>query len=247
MKKGIVQVSLGVILAIVFLMVSVSGAESGLPSQFVACADVTLLSGTPIQTGSDSIQQALVLGQRLYAGSILQTDATSRLELTFPGGEIVRMAEETTVELGAVAPGVEASGLQFQVALTRGEVWVSLFGRLRAEGFQLLAAGAGFSGKESAFRAILFPEGNVEVKAYSGQVTADGPFEIVKKDGRYVLRTFSDDDDETVVDPWRHQVEPYLKMMVLSSGEATLPFRFAAKSDLTEWVRWNQERDEAGK
>ena len=55
------------------------------------------------------------------------------------------------------------------------------------------------------------------------------------------------DGDETVVDPWRRQVEPYLKMMVLSSGEATLPFRFAAKSDLTEWVRWNQERDEAGR
>jgi hypothetical protein len=244
MKKGIgpVWTALGVVLACVFLAVSIPGAESGLPSQPVACADVTLLAGSPVLLGPDSTRRALAVGQRVYAGSILQTDSASRLELTFPDGDIVRMAEETTIELGAVAPGVEEPGLRFQVVLTGGEVWVNLAARLQATGFQLLAAGGMFSGKESAFRAALFPEGDVEVKTYSGEVIADGPFEIVKIDGRYTLRSFSGGEDETV-EPWRHQMEPYWKMIVLASGAATPPFRFAAKSDLTDWVRWNRQRD----
>jgi len=245
MGKGTtpVRIVFGALLVVALPAVSVFAVESDLPSQHVACAEVTLLEGTPVLVGPESTQRALVLGQKLYAGSSLQTDAASRMELTFPDGDIVRMAEGTAVELGAVAPGIEAPGLRFQVLLTGGEAWVNLSGRLRTEGFQLLAAGAVFGGHESVFRAIVFPEGSVEVKAYSGKVTAEGPFEIVRKDGRYTLRTFLQEEDDAI-EPWRRQVEPYWKMIVLSSGAATLPFRFAAKSDLTEWVRWNRQRDE---
>lgn len=245
LRKGVspVWIAFGVVIVAVFLPISGLVAASDLPARSGAWADVTLMVGAPRLVEADSTQQALAVGQRLYAGSVLHTDGTSRLELTFPSGDMVRMAEETTIELGAKETEAEKPGSLFQVALIGGNVWVNLSGRFRVAGLQLLATGAVFNGTEGIFRATMFPEGDVEVKTYAGKITADGPFEIVKEDGHYTLRLVSKIEGEAI-EPWRHQMEPYQKMIVLSSGEVTPPFRFAAKSDLNEWVRWNQQQDE---
>lgn len=83
----------------------------------------------------------------------------------------------------------------------------------------------------------------MEVKAYTGQVTASGPFEIKKENDLYEFGALKGTGD-AAPEPWRYQITPYRKVIVLATGEATAPFRFAAKSDLIDWVRWNQQRDE---
>lgn len=218
----------------------VAGADATSGMQPEARASVTFIDGAPVLVGMASGSQPVILGQVLYAGGSVQTDSTSRVELTFVGGGIIRLAEETTIELSVGNADAENPEEPFQVKLLKGGLWANFSDR--SDTIQILAAGTAFTGAGSVFRAVAFDDGAMEIKDYSGQVTASGPFEIKKENGRYELETVKRVEDDTP-EPWRHQISPYRKIIVQVTGEATQPFRFAAKSDLTDWVRWNQERD----
>lgn len=220
-------------------------AESVSQVPYGACATVTFVEGAPVLAGSASASRPVTAGQALYAGSTVQTDGVSRVELTFAGGGIIRLAGETALELGIGAADNATSGGRFQAMLLKGDMWAD-FSSQHRDTVQILATGAMFSGPESVFRAVMFKEGAVEVKAYAGQVTASGPFEITKEGVRYELGALKGDEGGTS-ESWQYQITPYHKMIVMASGEASQPFRFAAKSDLTDWVRWNQQRDGAMK
>ena len=131
--------------------------------------------------------------------------------------------------------------------LLKGGIWVNLLHQTDARNtLQVLMAGALVAGHNSVFRVVMFPDGAVEIKAYSGQVTASGPFEIRKANARFVLQSAGNKNSDAAT-PYRYLIEPYRKMIVQASGEETKPFRFAARSDRTAWVRWNEKRDAAGK
>jgi hypothetical protein len=68
------------------------------------------------------------------------------------------------------------------------------------------------------------------------------------ENSRFLLRSPIPKSDGTPAEePWRYQIEPYWEMILRASGEETKPFRFSARADVSAWVRWNQERDEAMK
>jgi hypothetical protein len=209
------------------------------------CATVTFVKGAPLLVEGTSTPRPLKKGQALYTGGTIQTDGVSRIEMALSGGGILRLAEDTTLELGSGATGASDPAVQQQLLLLKGDMWANFSGQRSGSPPQILTMGALISGPESVFRTVMYGEGDVEVKAYAGQVTASGPFEIKKESGRYSL-VAARGDEGSPQETWRHQISPYHKMIVLVSGEASLPFRFAAKSDLTDWVRWNQQRDEAG-
>lgn len=221
-------------------------AESMGQLPYDAYATVTFVEGAPVLAGPASVPRVVTVGQALSAGGTVQTDSVSRVELTFSGGGVVRLAEDTTLELGTGAEDAATSGVRIQAMLLKGAMWANFSNQHRKSVLQILVTGAMFSGPESVFRAAMFKEGAVEVKTYSGQVTASGPFEITNENGRYELGALKGGEEATP-EPWQYQISPYCKMIVLASGEASQPFRFAAKSDLTDWVRWNQQRDESMK
>lgn len=224
----------------------VAGAESANRVPDEVCAIVTFVEGAHVLAGSGSATTPVRAGQALYTGSAVQTDGFSRIELALAGGGTVRLAEDTTLELVADVADDGTPGVLFQVLLLKGRMWANFSKQHRENPVQVLAAGAMFTGPESVFRADMSREGAVEVKAYTGQVTASGPFELVKDNSRYLLESRQDSGDG-VLEPWRCEITPYLKMIVLATGEASQPFRFAAKSDATGWVRWNEQRDEGGR
>lgn len=217
-------------------------AEAMRQVPYSACATVTFVKGIPMLAESESPPQAVTAGQTLYAGSKVQTDSVSRVELTFAGGGIVRLAGETTLELGIEVTDAPSSGDRFQAMLLEGDIWANFSNQHGENNVRILATDAMFSGPESVFRVVIFKEG-IAAKVYAGQVTASGPFEITKESGRYEFGVING-GEEGAPESWGYQITPYYKMIVLASGEAHPPFRFAAKSDLTDWVRWNQQRDE---
>lgn len=217
------------------------GGDAALQIQPEACATVTFVEGAPLLVEPASAPQPVIAGRLLFAGSTVQTDSASRLELTFAGGGILRLAEETTIELEAGAEGAGKPGRLFQAMLLKGDMWANFSNQ--DDTVQILASVGMFSGPESVFRIAMFGNGAVEAKTYIGQVTASGPFEIKKENGLYETGALKGAGD-VAQEAWQRQITPYRKMIALETGEATEPFRFAAKSDLTEWVRWNQQRDE---
>jgi len=226
--------------AMAFSGLLTAGAEPGAAAEI--CATVTFLRGTPVLTGEEA-PFPLTEGQRLYAGSTVQTDDSARIEMVLPGGGIVRLSEGSVLAMGGSAAGPARSESRRQLVLLAGDLWADFSNQGSGDSPRILALGALIEGPESIFRTALYREGGLEVKAYTGQVTVSGPFVFKRADNRYSLET-NQGDEENPQEPWRHQITPYKKVMVLDSGAASQPFRFAAKSDLTDWVRWNQQRDE---
>ncbi len=207
------------------------------------CAAVTLLEGASTVALPFLGQRPLVAGETLDAGSVLQTGSTSKVELTLSDNSVVRVAEDSSIELAIDVRSGENQTRQFQVKLLKGGMWVTLSGQ--SENYrspQILVANALLVGKEAAFRAVLFRNGAAEIKVYSGYVTASGPFVFVKEASRFLLH-LAEEEALQNAEPWRYRIEPYRKIIIQALGKETKPFRFAARTDLSEWVKWNQARD----
>lgn len=230
-------------LFVVFGAGGLTGARAAGSGSATICAAVTLLEGASTVALPPLGQQPLTEGETLRDGSILQTKGSSRVELTLADDSVVRIGADSSVELAVDIRNGEKHTRQFQVKLLKGEMWVTLPGLPEGDPpLQVLVAGALLVGNESAFRVVLFPSGAAEMKVYSGYVTASGPFVFPREDARFLLQ--SGEDGETPgPEPWRYRIEPYMKVIVQASGEETKPFRFTARADLSDWVKWNQSRD----
>lgn len=230
-----------------FVVFWVEGLASAQPATDIGpnvCATITLLEGASTLARPPLAQRSLVVGETLYAGSILHTGATSRVELTFADRSVVRLDANTSIELGVGTRGAEKQAERFQVKLLKGEIWVTLLDQPEGRNSpQILMAGALLVGDKSVFRAILFQNGAAEMKAYAGYTTASGPFVFVKEGARFLLQPAGVDDETQITEPWRYRIEPYRKMIIQATGKETKPFRFTARADLSTWVRWNQLRD----
>lgn len=218
-------------------------AQPATDIQSAVCAAVTLLEGESVVLMPSRVERPLVAGEMLTAGSLLQTGENSRVELTFGGSSVLRLDEDSSVELGAYGRNGEKPADRFQVRLVKGGIWVTLLDQPELNPFQILAAGALFAGDKAVFRVVLFQDGSAEMKVYSGYVTASGPFVFVKEAFRFLFHSPEYDEEAAVTAPWRYRVEPYRKIIIQASGKETKPFRFTARADLSEWVRWNQQRD----
>jgi hypothetical protein len=210
-----------------------------------AFATVTFVKGAPMFVEDASTPRPLTKGQTLYAGGAVQTDGVSRIEMALSGGGVIRLAGDAVLELGDGTDTAE-SGARQRLRLLKGDMWANFSGQHSGGLSQILVAGARISGPRSIFRAVMHGQGDAEIKTYTGQVTASGPFEI-KTENNSDSPEANPGDEDSPPEPWRYQIEPYHKMIVLASGEASQPFRFAALSDFTDWVRWNQQRDEREK
>jgi hypothetical protein len=230
----------------VFLMLLVvlhAEPASGEPvSSRNACATVTFVRGAPMLTEGGGEPRHLVKGQALCSGAAVRTDGISRIELTLSGGGVVRLAEDTSLELEKSGLDMAASGGQLQLRFLKGNMWSNFSNENREGSSRIMMPGAMVSGPQSVFRGVIYEGGGMEVKVYSGKVTAKGPFEI-KKDADSNSVQKPGEEEGGSPEPWQYPITSYQKILVLASGEASQPFRFAAKSDLTDWVRWNQERD----
>jgi hypothetical protein len=240
---------IGFAVAVLFVVFRVEGACDDQPEADIGstgCAVVSLLEGEATLVQSPGIQRPLIMGETVFIESILQTGGASKVELTFTDHSVVRLNEDSAIELGALGGDVEKHDGRHQVKLSKGEIWVTIpdppEDRVSP---QILVAGALLVGAGNVFRATLFQDGAAEVKTYSGDITASGPFVFVKEGSSFLIRPAGDDDEMRITLPWRYRIEPYRKMLIQASGEETKPFRFTARADQSAWVRWNQIRDAA--
>ena len=218
-------------------------AQPAVDTQSRACATVTLLEGEATVNGASPEQRPIAAGETLYAGNVLQTGGNSKMELTFSDNSIVRLDGDSSVELGIDGRNEEKRAWRFQVKLLKGNMWVTLPEQPEdRDSPQILAADALLEGKKCSFRVTLYPDGAAEMKAYSGSVVASGPFVFAKEASRFLLQSAGDDEMRNT-EPWRYRIEPFRKIIIQASGKETKPFRFAARADISEWVKWNQSRD----
>lgn len=174
------------------------------------------------------------------ADQLIQTTSGGKIELRYPDACVLRIGPSSILRVLPV-------GMEIPRALVlSGEAWISAAAVNRGTPIRL-ATETCLITTDGIFRVSVHPDRAVEVKAYRGTTTVRGPYTADKGPP---VDTPTPAETQPALDPpknalekWEYEVSPFTKLIVWPAGNATKPFRFAAKADRTAWVLWNEARD----
>ncbi|HAR46517.1 MAG TPA: hypothetical protein DCS05_10235 [Nitrospiraceae bacterium] len=176
----------------------------------------------------------------------------SRVELRFPDGTIMRLAENSRLSLNEIIYDRKSEEKSFQVSLALGRIWANVK-KLATTGsaveVKTVNAIAGVRG--TTYQVNVDPDESAVVKVYDGTVYVAGqPREMPKPAAQIGGPVQVPGPHE--VPPSYHEVTMDEGLVIVQSmqqisispdGIATKPQSFDAQEDADDWVKWNQERD----
>lgn len=238
-------------LAVVF---AASATDAGTPS---AKGKVTFIKGE-VQTGPIGGDLAKVKrGQQIEPGSVVKTGDSSRAELTFPDGSVVRIGPKSELKIEGASFDKKTKAVGVQAELTGGEAWAKVAQLVGKDAqFQMKTQNAVAGVRGTVFRVSEDEEATL-VKVYNGSVAVadnrdlaaeSGPASPIAADRKEIAAPFA----EVSKEQFEHILGKMMQVRVSKASggvKAATPTQFDAQSDEAsepDWVRWNSARD-AGK
>ncbi|MDD2389070.1 MAG: FecR family protein [Desulfobacterales bacterium] len=211
-------------------------------------SQITLLLGhAAVIDDYRSTIRVLSGGERVRQGERIQTANQSRIELTLPDKSYVRFDEHSIFELASVEMDRETSRRHVSIWLVSGRIWAGVSNSGLGKGeFSIVCHSVVTDAWGATCRVDIHPEGAVIVKVYDQaiKVSSDPERSISLVAPLLTGVTPSVERGKSVVsEKWSYLVRPMQEMIVSPGGAATRPFRFPAKTDMDDWVLWNQKLD----
>jgi len=216
-------------LAVCWLL-ALSAARADAPAPQPGAMTVTFLEGTASMVQPARAPQPLATGMRLAEGATVETAASSRLEVTFESGTLLRIGESTRVELRE-AP---LEGGRFRARLWVGNLWAHVIKLVGGERFEVETQNAVAGVRGTIFRVEAAPEAAPVNPGVASAVAPD------------LLRLY---EGAVQVDGTRaafsHRVEPGRELRFSRQGTSG-PAAFDASADAaTPFMAWVHAREEA--
>ncbi|MEW6078346.1 MAG: FecR family protein [Thermodesulfobacteriota bacterium] len=206
-------------------------------------AEVTCLVGRcfVVTPGLEPVR-ALAAGDRLAQGDRLRVADGSKIELRLGDDSLVRLDAGSVAVITSLSLD-PSTGLRFvDIGIIMGKLWASVAKSPSVEDrFDVSTRTTVVSGRGAVFRMNVNDDQAAVIKVYDGAVE-------VKSTSSPAPGSASLDSDQTAdsLDSARI-LEPGQEMAIHTDGSAAAPFAFSYDEDLTEWVKWNRERDGGGK
>ena len=249
--------ALAAILALLFLMLSPLNAKD---KTLVIQVDsgravVTLLEGTATRIKKGTTEaQGISEDDFLSEGDRVTTGKDSRIEIKLPDGSYVRYAESTTFELVSAAYDASKKQRNMNISMIFGKTWAKVarfFGQRGRFAVTTRTAVAGVRG--TVYRLNVNADNSVTVKVYWGEVVVNSQRRAAEaaEPGKMEAPTKVEGPrpipgpHPVTMEEWTYIVKSLQQINIRPDGTVTKPFRFDIKKDLNDWVRWNQERDQA--
>ncbi|MCA1828398.1 MAG: FecR family protein [Myxococcales bacterium] len=164
----------------------------------------------------------LAQGAEVHAGDTIETGEGGRVEITMPGGTILRLGESSRITLHEDVPQKA-----FSARLLLGNVWAKVHKLIAGETFQIETENAVAGVRGTEFRVEVAPQQEDLVRVYEGVVQVDG------EGGK-----------------WSHRVEAAHELRFRRDRQPDGPRSFDPDSEkghrFMEWVRTRHEdRDPA--
>jgi hypothetical protein len=202
-------------------------------------AEITCLQGnTSVITPDGEPVRSLSTGDRPAQGDRLRVGDGSKIEL--------RLADDSHVRLDAGSVAVlkslsldPSTGLRLvDIGIIMGKLWAATAKSPSAEDrFTVSIRTAIVSGRGAVFRMNVNDDQSAVVKVYDGAVEVKSPSSPTPDPLRL-------DSDRAAAPPaWARILEPGQEMAIHADGTADEPAAFPYDEDLTDWVKWNRERD----
>ncbi len=213
----------------------------------------TRVEGTAqVFTAGKKLPVSLKKESRLKQNQEVSVGERSRVELLFPDGTVIRLAEKSRLHLGKIAFNRKTEGKNVDVKLGSGKLWAKVKRLVTPDSsveVRTTNAVAGVRG--TVYRVNVNDDQSAMVKVYDGSVyVANPPIDASKPMDKVTApvpvagpHVIAPPVHEVSVEEWHVIVKSFQQVTISSQGVASQPQDFDPKSDADDWVTWNQERD----
>jgi hypothetical protein len=213
----------------------------------------TMVDGTAhVYTSGKQQRVLLKKGSQLKQNQEVRVGEKSRVELLFPDGTVMRLAEKSRLNLGKVAFDRKTEVKNVSVNLGSGNLWAKVKKLVTPDStveVRTTNAVAGVRG--TVYRVNVNEDRSAMVKVYDGSVyVANPPVDTSKPKDKITApvpvagpHEIASPVHEVSLEEWHVIVKSFQQVSISPQGVASQPQDFDPKSDADDWVIWNQERD----
>lgn len=252
MKRGIlisVLVTIGFLVILVFLL-----RVPFVSSKGISVAKVSFFLGSlEVQPKAGRNWEKAILNQAIHEGEKLKTSSDSRAEITLASGSIIRMDENSTLDM--VKLSGSGSSQQSKAKVWSGKVWASVSKLGKQSSFGLESPTAVAAARGTVYRMTVTKDTTTIVRVYDGKIEVSNP--EMKKTERKERGEIGGPTEiegpkevpgprEVSIQEWHEIVTALMEIVITPDGKHLPPTKFDFVADSQEeWVQWNKERDKA--
>jgi hypothetical protein len=176
----------------------------------------------------------------------------SRLEIRFPDGTVMRLAEKSSLKMNELAFNKETDQKNVKVGLSVGKLWAKVKKlNTHDSAVEVTTANAVAGVRGTVYRVNVDEDKSALVKVYDGEVYVANPPRDASKPIDKVTQPHEVAGPHAVPPPfhevsmeeWTAIVKAMQQIRISSDGKPSKPEDFDSKADADDWVRWNQKRD----
>jgi len=213
----------------------------------------TVVDGTAqVFTSGKQQPSALKKGRRLKQNQEVRVGEASRVELLFPDGTVMRLAEKSRLNLGKIAFDGKTERKNVNVNLGSGKLWAKVKKLVTPDSsVEVRTANAVAGVRGTVYRVNVNDDRSAMVKVYDGSVSVANPPMDSSKPKDNITAPVPVAGPHEVAPPvhavsleeWHVIVKSFQQVSISPQGVASQPQDFDPKADADDWVTWNQELD----
>jgi hypothetical protein len=216
-------------------------------------ATVSMIIGTAkVFTSGSKAGHFLKKGDMLRKEHEVRVSDKSRVELRFPDGTVMRLAERSTLKMSKFAFNKKTDRKDVKVNLGVGKLWAKVKALTTTDSsveVQTSNAVAGVRG--TVYRVSVAEDQGATIKVYDGSVYVANPPKDASKPAGASAQPHEVPGPHPVPPPyhevsmqeWSAIVQAMQQITISPQGVPSKPENFDPKADADDWVKWNQERD----
>jgi hypothetical protein len=217
-------------------------------------AVVTMIEGTA-NVFSERATAGLQLkeGNKLKRGQEIRVGANSKIEIRFPDGTVMRLAEKSRLVMDEVLYNRKTENKNVKVNLAVGKLWANVKKLVTPDSMVEVRTSNAVAGvRGTVYRVNVEEDKSALVKVYDGSVYVANPpkDESGKPPGEVSApvavpgpHEVPPPYHEVTMEEWQVIVQAFQQVTISPEGVASQPQDFDPEADADDWVKWNQERD----
>jgi len=235
---------------LLFLHAAITTADEAAQNDAV----VTMVQGT-----ARVFNKGAKTGRSLKKGDILKKEhevkvaEKSRLEIRFPDGTVMRLAQKSHLKMNEVSYNKQTESKNVKVDLSVGKLWAKVKKLATPDSSVEVTTSNAVAGvRGTVYRVNVEEDKSALVKVYDGTVyvasppkeaTGRPPVQVSKPSEVPGPRPVPPPYHEVTMAEWTVIVKAMQQVSVSPQGVASEPQDFDPKADADDWVKWNLERD----
>ncbi len=238
---------------LLFILLGVSSAFAVEKPKNGAEAAVTALDGSAqVFSKGQTKGHTLKKGDKLRRDQEVKVGEKSRIEIRFPDGTVMRLAEKSRLAMSEVKYDRATESKNVKVGLGVGKLWANVKKLVTPDSSVEVKTSNAVAGvRGTVYRVNVETDKSALVKVYDGTVyVANPPREPGEETGKVTAphevpgpHEVPPPYHEVSMEEWTAIVKAMQQISISPQGVPSKPEDFDPKADTDDWVKWNQERD----